>query len=282
MRASAAGNTQRWPSDLGQDGKHYDEKTFFESHYTATVRGAPTDRMTIGAVSEIEARFHYNCTQNSIIRALTHMEPPPTGPALAAWRMMRKRQRLRLLDVGSGTGHWIDFMMGVYDVAEAIAIEITESMAAYLEAKYAGKPVTVLGEDVAGEGFAMARVGGPVDYITAIGVLFHIVDDDRWEQALRNFAGVLADGGLLLVGGDFGTETRNVQFHSVDDFTTWSEHERVASKVGKNRVNKRVRSLLDWIRAASAAGLEIVDLVRSDRDPLLTTPENDILVLRRA
>lgn len=265
-----------------QKATAYDERTFFDSHYAATVRGTPTDRMTIGAVSDIESRFHYNCTENSIIRALSHLEPPPTGAALAAWKMMRQRLGLRLLDVGSGTGHWIDFMMDVYDVAEAVAVEIAEAMASFLETKYADRNVRVLRDDIADPSFTADRIGGPVQYVSAIGIMFHIVDDQRWEQALKNLASVLTDDGVLIVGGDFGAETRNVQFHSVDEFKSWSEHEKLARQCGTNRVNKRIRSLSHWSRAAGAAGLEMVDLVRSDRDPSLTTPENDILLLRRA
>ena len=48
------------------------------------------------------------------------------------------------------------------------------------------------------------------------------------------------------------------------------------------RINKRVRSLADWHRVATEHGLLIADLVRSDKEPeLLTTPENDLLVLMR-
>ncbi len=260
----------------------YDEKTFFDSHYAATVRGTPTDRMTIGAVSDIESRFHYNSTENSIIRALSHLEPPPTGPTATAWKMMRQRLGLRMLDVGSGTGHWIDFMMDVYDIAEAVAVEITEAMATFLESKYDKGNVLVLRDDIVDSSFTAQHCGGPVQYITAIGVMFHIVDDTRWVKALQNLADVLADDGVLIVGGDFGTETRNVQFHSVDEFQSWSEHDRAALESGSNRVNKRIRSLAHWTQAARKVGLEVVDVVRSDFDPTLTTPENDILLLRRA
>lgn len=42
-----------------------------------------------------------------------------------------------------------------------------------------------------------------------------------------------------------------------------------------------VRSLAHWVRVASDAGLDVVDLVRSDRDPPPTTPENEVLVLEQ-
>jgi hypothetical protein len=60
---------------------------------------------------------------------------------------------------------------------------------------------------------------------------------------------------------------------------TGKEHARVQSGEPP-RATKRLRSLADWTAAAAAARLTIVDLVGSDRDPNLTTPENDVLVLR--
>ena len=45
--------------------------------------------------------------------------------------------------------------------------------------------------------------------------------------------------------------------------------------------NKRVRALSTWVAEAARLGLEVVDLVRADRDYAITTPENDILLLRK-
>jgi hypothetical protein len=109
--------------------------------------------------------------------------------------------------------------------------------------------------------------------------MFHIVDDERWARAIANLARVLEPGGVMIVGGDFGTETRDAQFHASDHFESWNE--QAASVADKNRVNKRVRSLADWHNAAAKHGLAIADLVRSDREPGIATPENDILVLLR-
>lgn len=47
-------------------------------------------------------------------------------------------------------------------------------------------------------------------------------------------------------------------------------------------MTKRVRSLAAWVDAAADCGLEVVDVLRTDRDPLLTTPENDVLLLKPA
>lgn len=260
-----------------------DEKEFFESFYRASIRGEPSDRMTIGPISDPEARFHYNCVENSIIRALLHRSAPPRGATVEAWRMLQRREQRRLLDVGSGTGHWVDFFREVFFVAEVVALEIAGQMADYLRRKYDGDHVVrVIEGDVAAPDFGVETIGGAVDWVSAIGVMFHIVDDDRWRRAVRNLAAVVKPGGLLFVGGDFGAQTRNVQFHRCDRFSNWREFSTAAAAEGEVKVNKRVRSLADWHQAANQCGLRIVDLVRSDRDPAIITPENDLLLLQRA
>jgi len=53
---------------------------------------------------------------------------------------------------------------------------------------------------------------GRFDLINAIGVLFHIVDDDKWLQAIDNIISWSHDNTLIIISGDFGdkTETRGV------------------------------------------------------------------------
>jgi SAM-dependent methyltransferase len=257
-----------------------DEREFFTSFYKANVRGRITDRTTIGGVTDAETRFHYNCVENSIIRAVARREGPVA--MIEAHRAAVLRERRRHVDVGSGAGHWLDFFREVLLASELVGVEITEQVAAHLREKYGGDAgVRVLCCDVVDPQFVDEVLAiGPADSISAIGVMFHIVDDTRWKTALQHLAAVLKPGGVLFVGGEFGTSTRDVQFHGADQFSTWGEFAR-ARAGGTHRVSKRVRSLADWVHAASDAGFEVADLVRSDRDPALTTPENDVLVLEK-
>jgi len=256
----------------------YDAQAYWTSYYKAQLRGPAGDWITIGAGTEVESRFHYNATENSIIRAVLRREPAG-GMTAAVWRFVQERRGRRLLDIGSGTGHWIDFFRQLFRVAKVVGIELAPQMADRLREKYAGDAaVAIHALDVSDDRFAL--IGERFDLISAIGVMFHIIDDDRWRQAIANLAGTLEPGGVMIVGGDFGTDTRNVQFHASDHFESWNEQS--ASPAAKNRVNKRVRSLADWHKAAADHGLAIADLVRSDREPGIATPENDILVLSRA
>jgi SAM-dependent methyltransferase len=262
----------------------HDEKTFFESYYRSTVRPGttPEDRQTIGGVAELESRFHYNAVENAIIRCVLHRTPPPRGMAVETWRLLQRRADLRHLDIGSGTGHWIDFFRNVLLVSGSVAVEIVPQMAEFLTQKYANAPgVTVFNTDAAGEDFGPDLIGGEVDFVSAIGVMFHIVDDTRWARAFAGLARSLKPGGLMFLGGDFGAETRNTQFHNEDRFGSWREFHHQPPGAEELRVNKRVRALTTWVTEAARLGLEVVDLVRADRDYAITTPENDILLLRK-
>jgi SAM-dependent methyltransferase len=88
----------------------------------------------------MESRFHYNAVENAIIRAMARLHPPPPTVMTRAWRMVQERRGLRLLDVGSGTGHWVDFMMEVFHVAHAVGVEWSEQMSAFVRRKYADRP----------------------------------------------------------------------------------------------------------------------------------------------
>lgn len=258
----------------GETGGEFAGQDFFSSYYRSTAQGRIVDSMTIGTVSEPESRFHYNVTENSIIRALTRRAPIGRQPP-SVWRFAQSRRAWKVLDVGSGTGHWVDFYLDVYLAKSVTAVEFVPQMAEFLRGKYAARPeVTVLQADIAVE-LLPAR---EFDIVNAIGVMFHIVNDDLWRRAIASLFASLKPDGLVLVGGDFGDETRNVQFHRTDRFESWREHDAAPSPAAL--VNKRVRSLHEWNRVANELGAAVVEVIRSDSTPDIRTPENDLLVLR--
>lgn len=270
-----------YPS-TGQQEKPFDGQEFFNSFYTANTRGRPEDRMTIGAITEMESRFHYNAVENSIIRALSKIEPPPSSAMVEAWRMLKSRQEYRLLDIGSGTGHWIDFMMDVFHVSDVVGFEFARPMFEFLSEKYSScDNIKILDSNVVDFEFDGDLLSGLFDFITAIGVMFHIVEDDLWHDVVRNLGNKLKPSGIMIISGQFGTETCNVEFHKTDEFDSWKSFEQAEGSPDEILVNKRVRSLADWCRICQESGLSMVEVVRSERHPILTTPENDILVLRR-
>lgn len=243
----------------------YDAKRFFESYHRALGGNEISDRQTISPeIGEAASRYHYNAVENSIIQYLA-LHPPAPGASV--------------LDIGSGAGHWIDFYRTVFAAGRFVAVEISGPDVETLRRRFHGADPTavrVVEADVSDVGFDL---GERFDIVNAIGVMFHIVDDDRWERGVRNLAAHLADDGVVIVGGQFGHVTHNVQFHGADDYASFDELRATRTPVAL--VNKRIRSRRRWDRAARAAGLEIVDLERTQRPKQLFTPENNVLVLRR-
>lgn len=270
-----------------EDGENaktdYDQSKFFKSFYAVDSRGNFDDRSTIGhMITRACSRFHYNAVENGIIRAIAHRDPAPYGAQVRVWEFAQQRRDLRLLDIGSGTGHWIDFFMDAQYVTEAVGIEVAPNICDFLREKYADDGrVKIMELDITSDEFREQQAPETFDYISAIGVLFHITDDDKWRKGLGNLKSRLAPDGLMFVGGDFGSTTRNLQFHRVDDFDDWRAQEGDGES-DRVFVNKRVRSLSDWQQAANSVGLTIADLIRVDSDWAIHTPENDLLVLRRA
>jgi len=108
--------------------------------------------------------------------------------------------------------------------------------------------------------------------------MFHIIDDTRWRRAIANLAAALKPGGVAFVGGEFGDVTGDRVVVRTDAFRTWHEHDQTEDE---HRVVKRVQSLADWQDATRSAGLRLVEIMMSDKDPALRTPENNAAVLRR-
>ena len=149
--------------------------------------------------------------------------------------------RLSVLDVGCGSGFYIDLWKRT-GVRNICACDLTSAVVDTLSKRY---------PDVS---FARADVGEPIvpyaaesfDAISCMDVLFHIVDDNRYRQAVGHCAHLLKPGGLLIL-------TENC-LHSPTV--------RSARQVS--------RSLPEVADAISAAGLSIIE--RRPMFVLMNTP----------
>lgn len=266
----------------GAEVVSYDAALFFDGMYRHSRPEVLRDRDTIGPfVTELDSRFHFNATENALIRALVHVEPiPQRGGLVRAWEHAVRSRGARLFDLGSGSGHWVQFFLDLGQATEAVACEIAPRALQHLHDIFDANPnVTVTDHNLAVEPLPADLAGDGFDFVTAIGVMFHIVDDSAWRTTIANLAAITKPGGLLLVGGEFGDTTRNVQFHA-DDAKPMRDVKPADGE--PYRVSKRVRSLSDWEAALAATGnLEIVTTIFTEGAAGLVTPENNVLVLRR-
>ena len=231
----------------------YNAKKFFESHHRQELLCDFTDRNTISPdFNPLFARYHYNSVENSIIRYLVTRKMPAAP---------------YILDIGSGAGHWIDFYLEVLRPERIVGMEISEPCTAALRKKYAGKEnIDIIEADIASPDLTMKE---KFDLINAVGVMFHIVEDELLMQALKNISSRLKENGVVVVSGQFGWITRNTEFYCS------SQPESQASAV----FYKRIRSLSFWKDCAGQAGLKVERLQRTTQCQDIFTPENNILIL---
>jgi SAM-dependent methyltransferase len=140
--------------------------------------------------------------------------------------------RARVLDVGSGTGFYVEqwHRLGAPKVT---GVDITEVAVQELARRFPGDEFERLdiGQPLTADLGAGRR---EFDAASAMDVLFHIVDDAEYGQAFRNIASLLRPGGWLI----------------------WSDN---FLRHGTVRVTHQVsRSLADSERAVRAAGLEVI------------------------
>jgi SAM-dependent methyltransferase len=99
----------------------------------------------------------------------------------------------RVLDVGSGTGFYIELWQefGVTDVAGS---DLTGVAVERLQARFPGLRFERL--DITAQHVDFTS---RYDAVSAMDMLYHIVDDDGYRRAIRNLAELLIPGGLLLL-----------------------------------------------------------------------------------
>jgi SAM-dependent methyltransferase len=141
----------------------------------------------------------------------------------------------RVLDVGSGTGIWIDFWRG-RGVRDITGVDLTETAVEHLRERHPEH--TFLRADV---GDAAAGLPGPVDVVSAMSVLLHITDEARFEQALGNLLAALGPDGVLLL---------------VEPIVV---HRWWGPPFGAD-ANSKARPLATYERILAAGGFEVVDL----------------------
>jgi len=126
-------------------------------------------------------------------------------------------RRARVLDVGSGTGFYVSLWREL-GANEVTGSDLTRVAVERLRNRFPGVRFDQV--DISSSELGL---DGPYDAISAMDVLYHIVDDSSYAQALRNLAALLAPGGRLvftenLVHGD-SQRTRHQTSRSLEEVT---------------------------------------------------------------
>jgi SAM-dependent methyltransferase len=135
-----------------------------------------------------------------------------------------------LLDIGCGGGFFIDYFVQK-GVPEVTGIDITRQSIEYLRGVYPS--FSFFESDIAS---SELPIKGPFKIITAISVMFHIVEDQKFQKAIENIAAFLEPGGVLILCDAFHRPWHPVPGHV------------------------QMRSLADYTDSLNSNNLEIVDL----------------------
>jgi SAM-dependent methyltransferase len=95
----------------------------------------------------------------------------------------------RVLDAGSGTGFFVEHFLE--RGADVTGVDLTEVSARELSRRFPAAHFEV------GD-LAEWRPSAAYDLVSCFDVLFHIVDDERWDRALTNLADAVAPGGWFV------------------------------------------------------------------------------------
>lgn len=248
--------------------KEYNPEDYFNSWYNSF--DEISDRITISPNSSIEETiYHYNCVENSILEIQAEYE---------------FGKNPSIIDLGSGYGHWVKFFLKLYPETQIRAYDISQKCVDTMNDYFKKQDnIKFLCDDFSSADFEFDFKS---QIVNAIGVMFHITNDEKWETALQNISNSLEKGGLLIVGGEFGEETKNLQFHKVDNYSSWEEKKKAWEEFKNTEdeeimFNKRTRSKSHWIESCKKFDLELFKYIPGNEKQIVRTPQNNIMAFKK-
>jgi SAM-dependent methyltransferase len=215
-----------------------------------------------------------------------------------AGRLVRDASRQRVLDIGSGTGFYIDRWHEV-GVGHVTGSDLTDVAVANLRRRHPTDTFARFDVGEEGHPFGSARFS----VVTAMDVLYHVVDDRRFAHAFANVFQLLEPGGYFVFSENFvhGEAVRIPHQAS----RSLGEIERAATDAGFEilrrrpvfylmnapidsnsrlrhawwRLLKRLARRDDWVGAGVGAGLYPFELALVSRLP--EGPSTELMVCRR-
>lgn len=137
----------------------------------------------------------------------------------------------KVLDVGSGTGFYIEQWkrLGAKSIT---GCDITSVAVERLRQRHAEIDFELF--DI---GSTSLKFPNPFDIVSAMAVLFHIVDDQRYQQALHNLYRLLRPGGYMLYSDNFLHKGRYEAMHHVS--RSLREVEQMMLETGFTIISRR-------------------------------------------
>lgn len=129
----------------------------------------------------------------------------------------------KILDIGSGTGFWIDYFLkkGAMDIT---GLDITSISINTLQKQY--PTLRFYQEDISGK--ISLRMN--YDIIVAMAVLHHIIGDNDFENAIKNIRKLAKKGSLILIQDNFLKKYQPKKSGTHSYPRTYKEYKRVLEK----------------------------------------------------
>jgi SAM-dependent methyltransferase len=165
-------------------------------------------------------RVLYKNTAEAVRRAVQHAAVAVEGAAV--------------LDIGSGTGFWIDFWSSE-GAARVCGVDLVPEAVERLRVRF---PANEFVESDISDGLPFP--GKTFDIVSAMGVLLHVTDEARFSRALSNLAQQVAPGGALVFVEPLVVHGR------------WGP--------GAESAHNVVRTVADWKRALDGTGFQMTHI----------------------
>ncbi len=227
-----------------RSAKKYNDREWWDKNYYI---GEISDSHTISpGKSDLSTRHHYSSVELMILRHLYNSGTDLSGS--------------RVLDIGSGAGHWIEFYKSL-GAKTITGLDVSRSCVNFLESRFKADENITIHHGKASE--ILEKLSGEFDLINAIGVMFHIVDDSDWARTVKLIGQSLRQNGLFVASGHFGLlDGLNAQI---------DEH---------GKFNKRLRSYRNWKRCLEKSEFSRVYFYKNSANAKIDDyqPENNVLI----
>ncbi len=104
----------------------------------------------------------------------------------------------KVLDIGCGTGFWVDYWKA-RGARHVTGVDIAPDAIERLKARYPKDRFLCL--DIGTEALTSL---GTFDLVSAVDVLFHILDDEAWSRAIHGLAKCVATPGFIIISEHLG------------------------------------------------------------------------------
>jgi SAM-dependent methyltransferase len=135
--------------------------------------------------------------------------------------------RARVLDIGAGTGFYVQLWRQL-GVPRVTGVDLTAKAVEELRRRFPGDEFLQL--DIGAPPPRPSSLVPPFDVVTAMDVLFHIVDDEAWARAFRNIGELVRPGGWFLWSDNFVRHGLTRARHQVN--RPLGESERLVREAG--------------------------------------------------